>query len=367
MMKSFRYFIIAIIVSLSPTVRAQGTMQISLTDFQMYLPPSSYQVVRVIDARADSATLGTIIDFPSETRRPVKFGMPLEKELYAFIARSGLAGNNQIKLVVRVDQLQFSEEKKSNYALSRIGLSLSYFLVQNDTTFVLIDREHVDKKNNIYKNQPRVTDLVLAFEQAFNGFYKSNWKSRLDQSEQFSGTDLEQPDSAYAHPLVPPTPAQSYPDPNIGVGIGLDYGGIGLHLAPISTKYLDVFGAVGYNFAAFGYNAGITFRPSAEGNVVFGTSIMYGYNGVLLLGQPNSPLGITNSQGSKVYYGPSFELSLDFHSPRVQETFFRLGLIVPVRSQEWKNDINTLKNNNVEFSTIFPVLISLGMHFSAKP
>jgi hypothetical protein len=65
---------------------------------------------------------------------------------------------------------------------------------------------------------------------------------------------------------------------DFGIGLGLDYGGIGGRITLLPSKNLGVFFGGGYAFAGFGYNAGLNFRATPDKQASFITNVMYGYN-----------------------------------------------------------------------------------------
>src|SRR5690349_17100641 len=64
----------------------------------------------------------------------------------------------------------------------------------------------------------------------------------------------------------------------LGIGLGLDYGGIGMKLEFLPIKALGLFGGFGYNLVQPTYNAGASLKlaPGKRGTPVI--SCMYGYN-----------------------------------------------------------------------------------------
>ena len=47
---------------------------------------------------------------------------------------------------------------------------------------------------------------------------------------------------------------------NLGLGMGLDYGGFGRRISFVPTKSFALFGGFGYNLLGLGYNVGGTYR-----------------------------------------------------------------------------------------------------------
>jgi hypothetical protein len=144
---------------------------------------------------------------------------------------------------------------------------------------------------------------------------------------------------------------------SIGLGAGLDYGGIGIKIPMISfTPWAQLFGGVGYNGADVGFNAGGLIRSDPERQVSTYVTAMYGYNAVLI----TESIGGTN-RTERTYYGPSFGVGVEYRS-RPGGNFFSLGLLVPIRSKKFENAVDTLdpiRNPPV-------VALSVGYHISFK-
>lgn len=87
-----------------------------------------------------------------------------------------------------------------------------------------------------------------------------------------------------------------------GLGLGLDYGGLGTRIEIMPLPFIGFFGAVGYNLQSLAFNGGFSlkiledepFTPTIQG--------MYGYNAVSLPGY---------SYSGKTYYGPSVGIGVD--------------------------------------------------------
>lgn len=140
---------------------------------------------------------------------------------------------------------------------------------------------------------------------------------------------------------------------NIGVGLGMSYGGIGARLSAFPIQHFGVFGAVGYNFHKAGYNVGGIIRTLPEKKfcpVIMG---MYGYNGVIVV--------LDADQYNKTYYGPSFGGGTEIRFNN--KTYLNVELLVPIRSQEWRDDLDALRNNpSIEITEPLPVAFSIGYH-----
>ncbi len=144
----------------------------------------------------------------------------------------------------------------------------------------------------------------------------------------------------------------------MGIGVGLDYGGLGARFTFVpnveQTVSIGVFAAGGYAVNGLGFNAGLTGRFGNK-RVIPTLSAMYGYNGVIkVLGAP---------QYDKTYFGPS--IGLGFESRRGSDnSHIHLELILPIRSSAYYDDLKALQNNPaIDINDPFPILFSIGYHF----
>lgn len=143
---------------------------------------------------------------------------------------------------------------------------------------------------------------------------------------------------------------------NFGLGVGLDYGGIGGRLTYLPTPAVGLFGSLGYNFAGVGYNLGGVIRLAPDKRVVPGLYAMYGYN---------AALKITGStQVNKSYYGPSFGFGLEIKGRNSNQSHLNLELLVPIRPDAFQNDINMYNSMGANLTTPPPVSVSIGYHFN---
>lgn len=131
------------------------------------------------------------------------------------------------------------------------------------------------------------------------------------------------------------------------IGIGLDYGGIGMKITFNPTDAVSFFGGLGYNFAGLGFNGGLELNFAQHTKVSGFLSAMYGYNAVLL--DPNNSLN-----PSEIFYGPSFGLGVRSWSFN-GDNFFSFQVIYPVRDEIFMNAATTEKP--------WPVLFGIGFGF----
>lgn len=143
---------------------------------------------------------------------------------------------------------------------------------------------------------------------------------------------------------------------SFGFGIGLNYGGIGANLALHADEAVSFFGAVGYNFVGTGFNGGLRFLLVPANRVSPHITAMYGYNAVIVVDGA--------SQYDKIYYGPSFGFGIHIKSRNNSGNFTEIEIFAPLRSKEFKDDFDDLRNNpSIEIGKPLPITFSIGYHF----
>jgi hypothetical protein len=139
-----------------------------------------------------------------------------------------------------------------------------------------------------------------------------------------------------------------------GIGIGLDYGGIGGRLTFAPAKALALFAAIGYNLNGAGYNGGLIIRFMPDSKVCPFISAMYGYNAVIIVDGWD--------EVSKTYYGFSVGTGIELRMR--SGNYWSFETIIPARSQKFKDDFDLLDENpELGMTPPFPILISVGYHF----
>jgi hypothetical protein len=143
----------------------------------------------------------------------------------------------------------------------------------------------------------------------------------------------------------------------IGIGLGLPYGGTGAKLSYNPADQFTLFGGLGYNFLNVGVNGGFLYSfPSTTQTELYVTG-MYGYNAVMNIE------GFSKYQ--KSYGGPSFGFGAKINSLRKEGAYWDISLLVPVRSQAFKDSWDEVKRNpSIEVTTDpWPLLFSFGYNF----
>lgn len=144
---------------------------------------------------------------------------------------------------------------------------------------------------------------------------------------------------------------KNYDMNSIGIGLGIDYGGIGINLQAYLIKHIGVFG--GFGFAGYkpSYNAGLKlrFNPEPENsNWVPYFTAMYGYNTVYIVKNA--------SNYNRIFFGPSVGFGVDIKSTKNKSSFWSVQLIYPIRSKEAVDYQNYLKQNSI----LLPITLSIG-------
>jgi hypothetical protein len=143
---------------------------------------------------------------------------------------------------------------------------------------------------------------------------------------------------------------------NLGLGIGMDYGGFGAQIAYQPAKIFSIFGALGYNLDGAGYNLGVRASFPTEKKVEFHVSGMYGYNAVIMMKD--------DASASKTYYGPTFAAGIAIKSRNKGNSFLSIELLLPIRSSSFSDDLDILKNAGYDVTEPLPIGFSIGYHFA---
>ena len=143
-----------------------------------------------------------------------------------------------------------------------------------------------------------------------------------------------------------------------GVGMGLDYGGIfGVKVEYLPIKYFGIYGGLGYNLLSAGWNVGATYKILPDKKVSPNLMVFYGYNGVSKV--------VGASEYNMTSYGVTIGGNLDIKLGD-KGNKLSLGLFVPIRSQEFMDNYDAMKNNpNIEMkNNLLPIAIGVGFNFA---
>ena len=169
--------------------------------------------------------------------------------------------------------------------------------------------------------------------------------------------------------FVNKTIAQNEPpkdiESSIGIGGGLDYGGLGINYLMYPDNHLGAFLGLGYNILGLGYNAGLKYRFNKENHKPHTTSFyalaMFGYNAALKV-TTYDPYSGNNSVFQKVYYGPSVGLGFERRRSQYKKGYWSFALLVPFRTSEYQKNIDDFKSKGISLNPI-PLSISIGYRY----
>lgn len=144
---------------------------------------------------------------------------------------------------------------------------------------------------------------------------------------------------------------------NVGLGVGLDYGGLGGKFTFLPGEKVGLFAGLGYNLDGAGYNLGALYKFSTDKRVRPYATAMYGYNGVI---------SVEDSDGNteaETYYGFSLGAGIELKSRKNEKNFWNFELLIPFRSSEFHDDLDTLKDIGYDVTDPWPINFSIGYHF----
>jgi hypothetical protein len=149
------------------------------------------------------------------------------------------------------------------------------------------------------------------------------------------------------------------PSVNIGIGGGIDYGGIGTRYSIVFIPNCDLFLGLGYDLIKIGENIGLTLRALPYKQICPCFRVMYGYNAAYVVK--------SIKKYSKVYYGPSISIAIEIRSKKMKN-FLNVEMICPFRSDRDVQDAyNTMyKTHYILKSTPEDQLFAVGYHFVIK-
>ena len=143
---------------------------------------------------------------------------------------------------------------------------------------------------------------------------------------------------------------------NIGIGLGMDYGGLGLRGTLVPIKQLGLFASAGYNLNGLGMNAGAQWLITKRRHTFLLTG-MYGYNTVM------SVEGDINDKGT--YYGITAGIGYQLRVGS-NGNFWNWEVLVPFRNSNFHDDYDDLRAIGARPGTPLPVTIAVGFHINLR-
>lgn len=142
----------------------------------------------------------------------------------------------------------------------------------------------------------------------------------------------------------------------MGLGLGLDYGGVGAKLEYLPIENVGIFAGLGYNLYSAGFNVGASYKIKAGERVSFNPTAFYGYNGVIKVEGA--------SEYDMVSYGVTFGVNIDIHVGK-KGNKITAGLFVPIRSKKFSDNYDEVKNDHrIEMETeLIPIAVGVGYNW----
>jgi hypothetical protein len=147
---------------------------------------------------------------------------------------------------------------------------------------------------------------------------------------------------------------------DVGLGVGLDYGGMfGVQVGLTAVKHLTFFASGGYYMFQGGWNVGLktllVAKTSKHGARPY-LKVMYGSHSVIYVDGAD--------EYNKVYKGWTVGFGLELRFGKKKQTGFNMDLNVPLRTPDFWTDYNDMKNDpRLEVTAEpLPVAFSIGFH-----
>lgn len=143
-----------------------------------------------------------------------------------------------------------------------------------------------------------------------------------------------------------------------GLGIGLPYGALGIRFGTNLVDHLNLFGGAGYQISGLGYNFGLMKDFKSSRATQFYLVGMYGTNGAIKIeGLP---------EYDNLYTGATFGAGMKINSRSHEGNYWDLGLLLPLRSSDFKETMDTLERDSrvTGLTSPWPVLIVVGYNFN---
>lgn len=176
----------------------------------------------------------------------------------------------------------------------------------------------------------------------------------------FQATAQENQISVRDEVLKKPPPFEISHHYDFGLGLGLDYGGLlGVQFGYTLIQRLTLFAAGGYNIVGFGWQTGVKglIIGKTERHVARPYAMaMFGSNTVIIVDGA--------AEFNEAYLGFTLGAGIELRFGSKKKNGFDVGLVVPIRSQEFWDDWNYFKNNPAYEVTgnPSPLGISMGFH-----
>ncbi|CAN5340385.1 hypothetical protein BH09BAC3_BH09BAC3_07640 [soil metagenome] len=270
--------------------------------------------------------------------------MSIKKKLMliAFIILSFWKSYSQEALITLKDSLKIRTELvaiKGIYLITKSGT----LGINEIYSFRFANEGELERNPELSKDLLNTGIIIYIGNEKLKSIQSDEWAKKLQVHEPVAPT--------------PETPKEDVEVASFGVGVGLDYGGLGGRFSYQVNPQLGAFISGGYAIAGVGFNIGMRGRLNPEKNFIPTLSVMYGYNGAIQI----TGGGPSGGNFNKVYYGPSIGVGFERRLRNLNRDYWQLELLVPFRSAEYDRDIAYFKS--IISSTPLPIAISVGYHW----
>jgi hypothetical protein len=145
---------------------------------------------------------------------------------------------------------------------------------------------------------------------------------------------------------------------DVGVGFGINYGCFGLRTAYFPISYFSIEGFIGYNreelvggFGTSVYPLSKTYKNKYRPAI----RAFYGYNTMYVISDDPTL--------NKTFFGINFAFGNEFLLAANKPYRLNIDLIIPIRTSEAVDYLDVLKDKGYYFSNLFPIGLSVGLHF----
>ncbi|RAW01642.1 hypothetical protein [Pseudochryseolinea flava] len=137
---------------------------------------------------------------------------------------------------------------------------------------------------------------------------------------------------------------------NVGAGIGLEYGGIGIRVSGPIAKHFALFGGVGHNTLDIALAGGLSYEPLLKGTIRPEVIAMVGANNVV------TDAGDFHPRYERTYYGASVGAGIHYYVGS-NDNFINIKAVYPIATFHYKE----VMDDAVGVKSI-PFYFSVGFH-----
>ncbi|MDJ1504828.1 hypothetical protein [Xanthocytophaga agilis] len=163
---------------------AQDSLLINLHRKKLDLGSSTFlnktfYIARVVDARSDKETVGTVQRGVLNRNAPASFVGSLESQLQDFFNRGLSAKQGYTPVIVKVNQLVIAEKRTATMETATAFAELDFIVSRNDSLFLLFQISSSVKRDGMDVTGFHDDNIADALSKCMIKFAKSPWKESL--------------------------------------------------------------------------------------------------------------------------------------------------------------------------------------------